>query len=109
MATLYKHSLNFLSDAWHKMLSCTPTRDRYWSDWRVGLSCWCYLAPAIAIWLLAMNIRNCITYELALYIIVPTNSFVADYIFMGRVSVWHMIDRWTGKKYTLHFCFVHIN
>ena len=96
MAAVLKHSFNFLVDAWRKMLSCTPSRDAYWSDWRVGLSCWSYLAPAIVIWLIAMNVRNCIAYEFALYIIVPTNSFVADYVFMGRVSVWHLIDRWTG-------------
>ena len=94
---LFNHCIHFLIDAWYKMLSCRPNRyTPHWSDWRVGLSCWAYLAPAIAIWFIAMNIRNCITYEFALYIIVSTNSFVADYVCMGRVSMWHMIDRWTG-------------
>ena len=94
--TLLRHCINFLFDTWYKMFSCDPIRDANWTDWRVGLSCWAHLAPAIAIWLIGMNIRNCIVYEFVLYIIVPTNGFFADYVNTGRVSMWHMIDRWTG-------------
>lgn len=96
MASFITVPINFVVDAWHKMLSCDPTRGALWSDWKVGLSCFAYLAPAIAIWCIPWNVRNCIVYEMTLYIVVSTNSFVADYIFMGKISMWHMLDRWTG-------------
>ena len=86
MAALGKATSAFLTDSIQKMFSTKPTHKK-WTNWKVGLSCFAYLAPAIVIWLIAMNTRYCFLYEFTLYIVVTFNSFVADYIMMGKVSV----------------------
>eukprot|EP01083_Nonionella_stella_P095351 267682_1 len=86
---------DFLCDTTKKMLSTKPT-NQGWSNWVVGLSSFSYLAPAITIWCLTMDIRDSALYEFTLYVIVSCNSFIADYIMTGKISIWHMLDRWTA-------------
>eukprot|EP01084_Bolivina_argentea_P247795 414540_1 len=101
MATLFGSSMSFLTDTFRRMLSTKPSRYERFTDWSVGLSCFAYMLPAVTIWFIALNVRNCILYEFSFYIVVSTNSFIADYIFMGQISIWHAIDRWTATA-----CFI---
>eukprot|EP01083_Nonionella_stella_P180216 642055_1 len=87
----------FLKYSFCSMMSKHPTHPgTIWTDWMVGLSCFAYLLPSFTIWFIAFNLRGCMLGELAFYIVVAINSFIADYIFMGQISVWHAIDRWTA-------------
>eukprot|EP01083_Nonionella_stella_P110434 323079_1 len=73
----------FLKYSFCSMMSKHPTHPgTIWTDWMVGLSC--------------------MLGELAFYIVVAINSFIADYIVtVYKISIWHAIDRWTAT-----LCFV---
>eukprot|EP01084_Bolivina_argentea_P197880 338999_1 len=77
-------------------MSTKPTHREIWTDWMVGLSCFAYLLPSFTIWCIASNLRVYTPYEFVFYIVVTTNSFIADYIYMGQISIWHALDRWTA-------------
>ena len=63
----------------------------------VGISCLFYLAPAILIHYLSIHLRWHTYYEILLYAITTLDSFIADYIYFGRKSIFQALDRWTAS------------
>ena len=106
MTILPQHQC-FLVDHYHKMFDRDSSVTPEYKHWAVGLSCLCYLLPAVVIFALtAWSVRGSMFYEACLYIIVATNSFMADHVMIGVVSIWHVADRWTGvlRVYSLNQC-----
>ena len=95
--------LGCLTDGIHKLTSKSQSRKPGDTNLAVGLSCFCYLYPTITIFsLTAWSVRSSLFYEACWYVVVSTNSFLSDYVFLGTESIWHPVDRWTGSNIYVH-------
>ena len=98
--------MNFITQQIAAMFSCNPRNNdtngsesltnKTYVNWQTGLSCWAYCLPAIASYIFCLPLRDCAIYEISLYFMTSVNSFMADYVNSGKVSMFHAIDRWTA-------------